>query len=457
VIAFITSLLGRSPAPDEATGAQWERAVNGVCASLVPDGGEAAKIDPDADFWRQILQSTWAFAQLTWASRGGRQDRTMAQRFNPRDAQMADNLLWLANRRYGGRRIIVWAATMHLARDPHLIDTGDPDLDYTGVEPMGHLVSRALGEEVYTIGFTACDGAAGVAWAEPWTLPPAAEGTLELLCAQADLKNAFIDLRHVERDSPLREPLTARPLGYQPMMARWPQILDGMIFTRTMYPSTRGPKIYREEEKARAGSFADDLREDWQRARARLQAGHLYADKITFIADYERWIDLINPTPEAIASTEKRIERWLSEEDNPPDLAWRCFSLLARMAADRGETDRAIQLINRALEGYPAKNYAIPSKHSFFQHLVNQKAMLLWDAEGLEAAIDFAARCLATDERFHYFFPHPWRERLRAAGEAGEFQRVRTAMLSAYARRAERFPDHADAATRNADDLKDAR
>lgn len=452
--SFVTSLVDGAAAPDEVRRKEWERAVKSVSAALIPDGADPAKIDPDADFWRQVIESTWAFAQLTWASQGGRQDRTMAERFNPRDAQMARNLLWLATQRYPDRKTIVWAATMHLARSPHMIETGDPDLDYAGVEPMGHLVSQALGKKVYTIGFTAYDGAAGVAGAEPWTLQPVTEGTFEHLCAQADLKNAFIDFRHVEEDSPLREPLVARPLGYQPMTARWPQILDGMIFTRTMYPSTRGPKIYSEEEKARAGSFVGGLREAWQRARARLQAGQPYADKVTFIADYERWVDLVSPTPEAIASTEQRIERWLAEEDNPPDLAWRCFSLLARMVHDRGETDRAMQCIDRALALYPPKDYAIPSKHSFFQHLVNQKAMMLWDAEGLEAAIDFARRLLATDERFHYFFAHPWRERLRAAGRAGDFKSVVEAILTAYEQRAARFPEHVDTATRHAYELE---
>ena len=55
------------------------------------------------------------------------------------------------------------------------------------------------------------------------------------------LNNAFVDLRGVEAGAWLARPLVSRPLGHALMTADWTQVLDAMVFTRTMTPSTARP------------------------------------------------------------------------------------------------------------------------------------------------------------------------------------------------------------------------
>ena len=56
----------------------------------------------------------------------------------------------------------------------------------------------------------------------------------------AGLENAVVSFRDLGQEGAwLRERILSRPLGHKPMEADWTQVLDGMVFTRTMYPSTR--------------------------------------------------------------------------------------------------------------------------------------------------------------------------------------------------------------------------
>jgi uncharacterized protein (TIGR03067 family) len=51
--------------------------------------------------------------------------------------------------------------------------------------------------------------------------------------------NVFLDLRHLDANGAwLKERLIARPLGNADYEADWTRVCDGIVFTRTMYPST---------------------------------------------------------------------------------------------------------------------------------------------------------------------------------------------------------------------------
>jgi erythromycin esterase len=65
-----------------------------------PAGDETA-------FWRQMLESIQQQVQASWY-RGA---------VGLRDEQMGDNLVWLLEQGFPGRKIIVWGATLHAARE----------------------------------------------------------------------------------------------------------------------------------------------------------------------------------------------------------------------------------------------------------------------------------------------------------------------------------------------------
>jgi len=204
--------------------------------------GEGAAADPGSDhrFWAQLLKSTAAQAEGTWQM--DLENMTVESGVF-RDEQMGDNLIWLANDWYRGRKIIVWAATFHNVRNIGRIDSRMPELDYSKTMTMGHRVWEALGNQVYNLGFTAFQGEAA-----PWradsaqTLPVPTEGSLEDLMARAGLQNAIVDFRNAGPAlSWLAQPMIARPLGYAEMEADWTSILDGIFFNRVMERSTRAP------------------------------------------------------------------------------------------------------------------------------------------------------------------------------------------------------------------------
>lgn len=195
--------------------------------------------DADLGYLRQLVESVAAQtdAIATW-------DPSDSQEFgNIRDAQMARNLVWLARERYADRKLIVWAATFHVMRNHRTIDRMRDGSSYDGVTVMGHDVWEALGEQTYVVGFTAHGGSWGLYNGEPQELPAPPPGSIEDLFGRTSYENAFLDFRHRDAGGAwLEERLLMRPLGNWPMRANWTRVMDAVVFTRTMYPSTRASR-----------------------------------------------------------------------------------------------------------------------------------------------------------------------------------------------------------------------
>ena len=228
---------------DQSTHSQWKPSQGERDLVLSMIGALAGRIasaqGAEAAFWRQLFKSTKAQTDLRFAADPENSD-------NMRDAAMADNLIWLAREAFPRRKIIVWAATSHNIRNPHLIEIGNPELSYATRTTMGHLVWQAFGDAVYNVGFTAYEGSVG--WANndlgwfpsgPITLRPPSPDSLEGLWGETRHDNALLDLRRLPAGGDwLRAPLVSQPQGYAPELADWSQVLDAMVFTRTMRPST---------------------------------------------------------------------------------------------------------------------------------------------------------------------------------------------------------------------------
>ncbi|WP_165903596.1 erythromycin esterase family protein [Hymenobacter gummosus] len=232
---------------------QWRqkasRSLANVAARVPAEVGRAA-------FWRQWLRS-WAAEvedQCAYFTRG---------RANPlrRDQLMADNLLYLIRQQYPREKIIVWAASSHIAasyapisrtdtvamrylrRLRQLEPADEPAADtvtlrgvLSGFVPMGKYVRAGLAPgQVYSIAFTAYEGSYGATIRpqeqKPVPRPPA--GSLERAFVARGCTLGFADLRRTPEAR-----YYAAPLGYLPLLAPWAQLFDGIIFTRTMRPVT---------------------------------------------------------------------------------------------------------------------------------------------------------------------------------------------------------------------------
>jgi erythromycin esterase len=222
------------PSEDQAAVLAAHGALGEALGSLRPSDGPATI---ERDFWIQFLKNSAAYLEQSWRVNLESLDRTfMDWAANLRDRQMGDNLVWLARRAFPARRIIVWAATSHVIRHRNFpAGLGDRMIS------MGDWADQAMGSEVYALGFAAHHGRWGTAAGSGLTeVVPAAPDSLEDLFFSAGFEYAWLDFRNPAAGGQwLREPLSCRPMGYKPMTADWPRIMDGIFFIKEMFPSDR--------------------------------------------------------------------------------------------------------------------------------------------------------------------------------------------------------------------------
>jgi erythromycin esterase len=221
-------------AKDRASALAAHRALGEALGSLgvSDDAGRAER-----DFWAQFMRSSAAFLEQSWRVEPEKlENETLNWAINLRDRQMGDNFAWLAKHAFPARKIIVWAATSHIIRHRNLVpDARDPNI------LMGDWIEKSTGPEVYILGFTAYQGWWGtVDMAAPTEVAPAAPNSLEELLFSAGFEYALVDFRDLGTDGAwLRGPLSSRPLSYKPMTTDWTRVMDGMVFIKEMFPSTR--------------------------------------------------------------------------------------------------------------------------------------------------------------------------------------------------------------------------
>jgi erythromycin esterase len=80
----------------------------------------AALPAPELAFWRQLLESMTALAEV-FAAAAERPQRVEHYFGTIRDAQVARNLVWLAREAYPRRKILVWAHARHLMRNSETV------------------------------------------------------------------------------------------------------------------------------------------------------------------------------------------------------------------------------------------------------------------------------------------------------------------------------------------------
>ncbi|MGE0479877.1 MAG: erythromycin esterase family protein [Phycisphaerae bacterium] len=206
---------------------------------------------------RRALANLLAFDEMRRQRPTGARDPSAT---NLRDRAMADNVAWLANEFYPDRKIIVWAASFHLMRNAAAIDVLDGRLSYESTVPMGDGVHAALKDDYYSVMFVAAEGRAGAWHFGPRELAAAPDDSLEDLFRRTGNAFAFLDCkraRHAPGGAWLRDPgLVARPLGYTPMRCDWTEVFDAVVFTRTMFPSTKAGDV---PEGTRTAKPRDDL------------------------------------------------------------------------------------------------------------------------------------------------------------------------------------------------------
>ncbi len=194
--------------------------------------------DRRAAFWIQVLENTASYARSLWTALDTHNLTTSSQM---RDEQMGRNLVWLAEAYYPEHKIVVWAASIHVARNLNRIEVPDPQVQetYRNLEVAGDSVWRELGQEAYVLAATTYAGVGGAPYKSPFDVPPASPGSLEDLLNRSGLELAIVDLRELPPHGGwLRNKQVSRPFGFVEMTADWSRVVDGLLFIREMTPST---------------------------------------------------------------------------------------------------------------------------------------------------------------------------------------------------------------------------
>ncbi len=161
---------------------------------------------------------------------------------NRRDQINAENLKWLIDNAYTGRKIIVWAHNVHLMNAWYTHGFDDVSLVplTDGMKPMGVWLDGWYGEAVYKIGLTAYQGSDGWVGTSPTPVPAAPLGSLEERLHRLATPEAFLPLRGNSRTASLPAgPVSMRIPKYKiETVANPAQAFDALYFIDTMRPAT---------------------------------------------------------------------------------------------------------------------------------------------------------------------------------------------------------------------------
>jgi erythromycin esterase len=143
-----------------------------------------------------------------------------------RDEGMADNLDFLLDRLYPGRKVIVWAHNYHIEKRR----------ETAGTQAMGQWVAKRRGAEVYTLGLYMGRGVATWNDQARYEIVAPRPNSLEAVMASAGWRMSFMDFTGAAADSWTRMPIDARDWGVRPMRITPGLSYDGVLYVDTVTP-----------------------------------------------------------------------------------------------------------------------------------------------------------------------------------------------------------------------------
>jgi erythromycin esterase-like protein len=141
--------------------------------------------------------------------------------------------------------LIVWIASSHGVRNLSSIERINAERSYQGQTSMGDVLGKAFDGGIYTLGVTAHGGEYGAFYwddQDPKTIGEPSAGSLEALLGVLPHDYSILDFTDEPSTHWLSKPQVARPLGYEEMRADWTEVMDGLLFIRTMHPNTKVKK-----------------------------------------------------------------------------------------------------------------------------------------------------------------------------------------------------------------------
>lgn len=187
-------------------------------------------------FWFQVLNSIESQTKRYWGLVTGNE-------VSVRDEQMGRNLIWLAEKAYPGKKIIVWAHNGHIAKGLTTVSYGKqpPARGESAFVPMGSWIHRAFGSKAYCIGFSGSEGTyMNFVNDQIVTVQPRPASSIEGALAAAGFTYAFLDYHRAT--GALRRVQDGTLGDFQAAQAEWPEVFDGLVFIARVLPVERTGK-----------------------------------------------------------------------------------------------------------------------------------------------------------------------------------------------------------------------
>jgi len=148
---------------------------------------------------------------------------------NDRDRSMYLNFQWLMARLPARSKVIVWAATTHVAKELSGVSGAE------GMVSFGSYVRREFGDRAFTLGFSAYSGSYAMTGQPVRQLSAAPENSLDGRTSADGVD--YVSLGELRKMGPI----PARALGAGFKTARWDEVVDGMVVFR----EERAPEFVR--------------------------------------------------------------------------------------------------------------------------------------------------------------------------------------------------------------------
>lgn len=220
-------------------------ALQKAAAELEPLLGEGSPAER-AGFMVQAVRGLTAYGANLLEDQGthtAEQEASYAVgRENRRDQANAENLRWMIDKGYAGRKVIVWAHNAHVMNawyGPHFDSISLAPLQ-GGMKTTGAWLTGWYGREVYKIGLTAYQGQEAMVGSAAAAVPAAPVGSLEERLHRLDFAESFVPLRPVNRGKgcPV-SPVQMRIPKFKEESVEHPaQAFDALYFIDTMTPAT---------------------------------------------------------------------------------------------------------------------------------------------------------------------------------------------------------------------------
>ena len=184
-------------------------------------------------FWYRVLASIESQTTRYWQMVKGNE-------VSVRDLQMAQNLIWLAEKAYQGKKIIVWAHNGHIAKSISGLMVGfqPPPRGPEAFVPMGATIHHYFGQRAYCIGFSGAGGTyMNYVDGQILTVEPKSAGSIEGMLSATRDAYAFVDYRRAPRL--LKQAQQATMSDYIDATGIWPDTFDGLFFIRKIWPVER--------------------------------------------------------------------------------------------------------------------------------------------------------------------------------------------------------------------------